>query len=250
MHTIEPNKFDALLKTTKRHAAALFFGEIPDLIWKGSGRYIQAQGTITFIRYRNRCFGVTNDHVYHAPSSKTVVWHMALNTHQPFLQQPLFASTQNNPDFPFDIALFELDEGVILRGGKMPVDVNQDALLTEGDPLLAVGFPKRRRKLLDEQGYVAHGLYHVVATAIGISDRNIELHESLLDPKQKRWHFGGMSGGPIFQVTSETSYRLAGIIHQAPKTPTPNTIYIRGFPFGKTQLEWAFRRYELDKRNL
>ena len=77
MPTIEANGFDALCKTTKRHAAALFFGEIADLIWKGSGRYIQAQGTITFIRYRNRCFGVTNDHVYHAPSSKVVpgIWH-------------------------------------------------------------------------------------------------------------------------------------------------------------------------------
>jgi hypothetical protein len=124
---------------------------------------------------------------------------MALNTHQPFVQQPLFTSTQDNPDFPFDIALFELEEGVILRGGKIPVDVDQDALLAEGDPLLAVGFPKDRREVLDEQGYVAHGIYHVVARAIGISDRNIELHERLPDTKQKTWHFGGMSGGPIFQ---------------------------------------------------
>ena len=243
--TTDLGQLHLLRKATKRHSAALFYGEIADLLWKGSAEYIEAQGTITFIRYRNRCFGITNHHVYDAATSRTAVWHIALNSHQPFLTKPLFTSTKEKPDYPFDIAVYELDEGLIRRGGKIPHDLGCDAVLAQGDHLLAVGFPGCERKILDEQTSIQHGLYYVVASAAGLSDRNIELYEELSDVKATIWHVGGMSGGPIFQVTSETSYTLAGIIYEAQKHPRPNTIYIRGFPFGPTQLELGFRIHGL-----
>jgi Trypsin-like peptidase domain len=237
------NGEQAIRKATKQHVAALMYGEIGDLIWQGSGRYIKAQGTITFIRYRNRCFGVTNEHVYPGKASRTSVWHIALKEHQPLRARPLFTSTRTNADYPFDIALFELDEEVISRGGKIPIELAEDAVLEEGDLLLAVGFPGAERKIFEEQ--TLHGLYHVGATAIGFSDRTIQLYEELSDSKSQTWNFGGMSGGPIFKV-KPNSYSLAGIIFDAAETPPPNTIHIEGFPFGPAQLELAFQVFGLN----
>lgn len=240
---MEPDGAQALHKATKQHTAALMYGEISDLVWQGSGKYIRAQGSITFISYHNRCFGITNQHVYPGQASRTSVWVIALEQHYPLRIEPLFTSTSSNADYPYDIALFELDEKLIRRGGKIPIEVDKDAVLAEGDLLLAVGFPGIERRILEEQ--TLHRLYHVGASVVGLSDRTILLYEELSDPQVKTWDFGGMSGGPIFKV-EPTSYGLAGIIFEAAENPAPNTLCIRGFPFGPSQLEQAFQVFGLE----
>ena len=67
---IEPS--DDLTRSTGKHLAAIFWGDIDDFVEFPSGMiytkgdcvdYIKEQGTITFVEFKGSCFGITNNHV-------------------------------------------------------------------------------------------------------------------------------------------------------------------------------------------
>lgn len=233
---------------TSKHATAMFFGKSLDLLSKGSAKYIDDQGTLTLFCYRGLCLGVTNQHVVgeYAGPSKDKLFHIALRRHQPIPGRLLFKSTQGNPDFPFDIAVFLLDRTTIVAGGKSPIDLSESfEPLEEGDQALAVGFPGRER-YIENEFRMAHPIYHVIATCVCASDRKIVLYEKLCPPSDRTVRFGGMSGGPIFRLRSPYHYSFSGILFEGRgfddnrNGARGDEIWVYGFPLGPAQLEHAF----------
>ena len=66
------------------------------------------------------------------------------------------------------------------------------------------------------------------------------------DDEKLSYKFGGMSGGPIYSVLSESTYSLTGIVFEGigfgdtDSNDTPNQeMWVRGIPFTKEILEQA-----------
>jgi hypothetical protein len=240
MHTPEseerktPDLPSNISSATAKHAAALFYGDSLDLFIKGSADYIQAQGTNAH---------VVGDYVR---PTKERVFHIALAKHTPLPGRLLFKSDRDNPDFPFDIAVFLLMRERIVDGGKLPLLLSDDfAPLNVGDQGLAVGFPGGERCKRDSQ-IMGHPLYHVVAKCVAASDRNIVLYEEMVPSSGRVVKFGGMSGGPIFRLEPNDRYSFSGVIVEgrgfadSEEDTNANDIWVYGFPLGVAQLELAF----------
>jgi hypothetical protein len=245
------------LSAIAKHTAAFFYAKPIDILNKGSAESIQRnQGTITFINYRGLCLGITNEHVvedYDGPG-KDRVYYIALNKHETLPGRLLFKSTQDKPDFSFDIAIFLLDQDTILKGGKIPIELDKCyGELKKDDIGLAVGFPgvERRRK---DSMHMAHGIYHVLAKCVNSPDRMIILQEKLAPPTDRIIRFGGMSGGPIFHFISEDNYNFSGIMfegrgfHEEENASPGEDIWIYGFPLGPEQLDSAFKLFKPDTK--
>jgi hypothetical protein len=241
-----------LSKATGKHCAAITYGDLSDFIWKGSAKYIKQQGTITFIEYKGECYGITNNHVVEdaclarVQNNKYYVFVIALKEHTRVKGFPIFRSNPQNPDFPYDIAIFHLNRKEIIDGGKQPINLQVEPLkVNEGDKLLAVGFPGKERQTISSE-IMAHQMYHVVATCHSISDRQIILHDHLPDKRQDA-RFPGISGGPIFSVTEDYNYQLQGIVHEGRgfcemidrKLVEYDDIWVWGHPFSIKHLEQA-----------
>lgn len=242
-------------KESAKHCAPLFFNNLLEVILKGSSNTIDGQGTMTFIRYRNRCFGVTNQHVLgdYVRPTKEKVFHVALRKHIPIPGRLLFKSTKENPDFPYDITVFLLDENQIINGGKIPINLEAEYKpIAEQEQGLIVGFPGVERHIKDGL-LMAHPLYHVVAKCVSSSDLNIILYEELPSPRDREICFGGMSGGPIFQLNGNKCYSFTGIMYEGlwrtddKKGISKNAIWVNGFPFSSEMLDQAL---EIFKPNL
>ena len=228
-------------KATLRHCAPIFIGSFKELLEKGSASYIAGQGTITFVEYEGRCYGITNEHVSNPQLNCKIdgpVFHIALRQHVPFPNQPLFTSTADNADLPFDIAVYRLKRGLLEDGGKEPLDLqSQSTELGEGNVALAVGYPGQLRGPI--QGlHLPHRALHVASTCRLQSDRTIVLQDEL--PEDKRdLRFGGMSGGPVYAILGEQSYALAGIAFLGKGygdvqdgQALSDEIWVQAFPFG------------------
>lgn len=243
-----------IFSATATHTAALFYAKPIDVLMKGSAESIENQGSITFINYRGVCLGVTNEHVvedYEGPS-KDRVYLIALKNHQPLPGRLLFTSTQKNPDFSFDIAVFLLDQKTIVDGGKVPLEIEKHyGKISVGDTALAVGFPGIERRIKDAL-HMEHQIYHSIVTCGNSSDRKIILQETLSPPSDRIIRFGGMSGGPIFRVESKEDYVLSGIIfegrgfHEDEKEPPGEDMWVWGFPLSPEQLDLAFDLFKPD----
>ena len=234
-------------EASSKHCAALFFNDLAEVLTKGSADTIDGQGTMTFLNYHDRCFGVTNQHVlgdYVRPTSNKV-FHLALQKHIPIPGRLLFKSTKDNPDFPFDIAVFLLDEEEIIANGKIPINLESKyEPIAEFEQGMAVGFPGIERQIRSGMT-MAHPLYHVVAKCISVSDRQMILHEESPPPQSKEISFGGMSGGAVFRLTEDESYSFTGIIFEGRgfadnEEGTPeNEIWLYGFPLSGEMFEQA-----------
>lgn len=239
-------------KASAKHCAALFFNDILEVFLKGSADTIDGQGTMTFINYHDRCFGVTNQHVLtdYVRPTKEKAFHIALRNHIPIPGRLLFKSTKDNPDFPFDIAVFLLEENKIIKGGKIPINLEAEyAPMAEQEQGLAIGFPAIERHVKDGLT-MAHPLYHVVAKCISASDRQIILHEELLPPQDRVIRFGGMSGGPIFRFNESESYSFTGIMFEGrgfadnENGLSENEIWIYGFPLSNDMFDHALEVFK------
>lgn len=233
---------------TSKHATAIFYGGFLNLLTKGSAEYIEAQGTLTLLSYRDLCLGVTNQHVlgdYSRPTNDKV-FNVAFTKHQPIPGRLLFKSKQGNADFPYDIAVFLLDRATVVNGGKFPLELSESfERLNIGDQALAIGFPGIERHIKNEF-QMAHPLYHVVGQCIHASDRTIVLHEKLRPPEERIIRFRGMSGGPIFRLDSPHGYSFSGISFQGrgfdenDDSTRGDDIWVHGFPFGPEEIDHAF----------
>ncbi|MGA7437253.1 MAG: hypothetical protein WBW32_03885 [Luteibacter sp.] len=239
-------------RPTASHCAALFYGTLPNLIWKGSDTFIEGQGTLTFLRYKDHLFGVTNEHVIkkamdaYETKTKEYVFLVALRKHTQIRSMPIARFTQDNPDLPLDLAVFHLPRYFLDGSDKIPIDLNQSnlPLLGPGAKALAVGFPGSQREAVGPQT-MSHRLFHVVATCQGISDRKIILQDAF-DQQGPEHKFGGMSGGPVFALTGDHRYEFQGIVFEGrgfgdvgPDDPPGTENWIWAFPFCGELLERA-----------
>lgn len=234
---------------TSKHVAAFFYGDSNNSAVSGtSPTFIENQGTMTFIDYRGYCLGITNEHVIRDSGLRR--FYLAFTQHEPIASTLLFKSKENNPDFPFDIAVFLMNRERIIRGGKTPIniDLGHKAIMKNKQGL-AVGFPGRER--FDIKGIqMAHPLYHVVANCESISDRKINLRDINTIQKNKSLELGGLSGGAIFGIESEDKYFFTGIISDAKMNTSGNEIWIMGFPLSLKQIDLAFKVFRVQKRFL
>lgn len=252
----------SLFSKTAKHVVAIFHANPIELVAEGSPNCIKGrQGTLSLIGYRGHYFGITNQHVVDEATKKQHAFYVALGRHRPIPGRLLFQSTQANPDLPFDVAVFLLDEAAIRTGNKNPVDLERSfEPLSEGDQAIAVGFPSTERRM-ENPVQMSHGLYHVVAQCHCASDRTIVLQEQLTPPENRVIRFGGMSGGAIFRLTSADSYSFSGVVFQgrgfdercADDTVQTDShrgdqIWIYGFPFSPESFERALDIFQPNLR--
>jgi hypothetical protein len=171
---------------------------------------------------------------------------LALGRHTP-LTGLVARSESRDPDFPFDIAVFELDFEHLEHEGKVPLALNDaPSLLQEGEIALAVGFPGKARSFADEFR-MNHPLCYVSAACRAVSDRCIRLYEHVPD-QRPNFSVGGMSGGPILRIDSPLTYSLAGIVSEgrgridAEGGQIAESLWVSGFPFGATLLRELLER--------
>lgn len=205
---------DDLARSTNTHFAALLAGSMYEILFAGSAAPEHPWGTMTFVRYGERVLGITCNHVVqHAEDSGFPAFMLGLGRHTP-LTSPLVARSSNDdPDYPFDIAVFELDSEKLTQAGKVPLLLDDiQTPLQEGEIALTVGFPGYARSIVDEES-MTHRICYVSATCRASSDRRLILYEHHPD-QPNDFSVGGMSGGPIFRITSPESFSLAGIIFE------------------------------------
>lgn len=209
------NKKLDIYKKTKQHCAAIFTGLLKESIQTGIRDSLHAQGTMTFVKYKDKCFGVTNYHVIEdyltsqsKPKSEMETLCLGLKRQEKiFPDELLFYSTQDEVDFPFDIAIFSISEQKLEFGGKVPIELGSHKLKEE-ELALSVGFAGDLRKKYPEG--IQHGLAHVASTVKCASDRLIVLNDCKPN-LEASISFGGMSGGPIYKVIDDDNYFLIGI---------------------------------------
>ncbi|WP_431099015.1 trypsin-like peptidase domain-containing protein [Polaromonas aquatica] len=203
-----------LTSTTKKHIAPIFQVNPVHAAFAGTGGPMLGQGTMTFISYQGRCFGITNQHVIGDFERVTAdrAFVLALNKHQPLPGRLIFSSTTRNHEFPHDVAVFILDQPTLEAGGKTPVMLVHEANpVKEGERYLGVGYPGALRT--EDDGESNHPIYHIVMTDVLASERQLIFNDELTASSDVM-KFGGISGGAIFDVAEDDSYTLAGIIFE------------------------------------
>lgn len=191
------------------HVAALWHYPLYDAVFKGTGGAFGPQGTMTFVSYRGMCLGLTNEHVTREVlMSPELTLLLGLDTHSPVPGRLVFSTTQENPSFPYDLSIFILDEEKLRASGKLPVKLFSGQL-AENDTCLAVGFPAHLRTA--DADVSTHPMYHIVATCRFISPEKLILRDVIPERVED---LGGISGGAIFQLLSESDYEFVGVLHE------------------------------------
>ncbi|WP_395317248.1 hypothetical protein [Variovorax sp. UC74_104] len=203
-----------LTSSTKRHIAPIFRVDPVKASLYGTKGAVQEQGTITFVKYQGKCFGLTNQHVIgdvNRPRADAAFM-LALDRHTPLPGRLIFSSTPKDTDFPFDLAVFLLDEESITRGGKVFIELtNESCPVQESSKYLAVGYPGALRTETGAQS--THPIFHIVITAMLSSDRKLVFQDEV-PATDFEMSFGGISGGAIFDVGEDEKYSIVGIIFQ------------------------------------
>ncbi|MCK5217920.1 trypsin-like peptidase domain-containing protein [bacterium] len=221
---------DACFETKLSSATAKFCAELRIGKLEAGPKSRLTNATLTFVEWKGRCLGITNQHVVaekYRWNSQQLLFTLALPRPRPLPGRLIFSSQRKDFDLPFDIAVFGLDRDVILSGGKNFYQLEEDSpRIQEGEEVLVVGFPGNKRSPSKAK--------HLWATCRLFSDRKIWL-ESRLNPREKRWNLGGLSGGPIFRIGKDGSYRLAGIVYAGNESQDVRwpVVNILGFPINR-----------------
>ena len=253
-----------LYKNTKKHCAALFWAwSFGKMYFRNKDEdYIEKQGTLTFIEYKDNCYAITNRHVIEPEEDdnwkellKVKSLMVSLDKHMFFGIHPIFLSPRTSeltplypPHFPKDIAIFPFSTNrpKLEQANKAPVPLPDTLPKIQCDDLvLVVGFPGGERKIISGKTY-GHRLAHIIGTVVSITENSIQIFDQ--NPKRdKDISIGGMSRGPIFKFDYNTGdYVFAGIIHQGDGNKRRNAmgqeeirdnIWIFGYPLDGERLE-------------
>ena len=199
---------------TKAHIAPIFRVSPVDVMFHGTSEQMLDQGTMTFVSHQGRCFGITNQHVTQDFQRVTAdrAFMLALHRHIAMPGRLIFTSTRSDVDFPYDIAVFILDESSIRAGGKVPISlVHETSPIAEGNKYLAFGYPGHIRGRSGDK--TSHPIYHITATCQSLSDRMLVLQDEL-PPANELMRFGGISGGAIVELSDNDDYSLVGIVFE------------------------------------
>jgi len=176
----------------------------------------KANGTITFIEYRGRIFGITCAHVYEEqePTGKWLTLHGSeryiyqLGTLTPDGYKSLFRPLRNNPnDNGADIAIIELGESVkqvhFDCKGKQAINLDNwvEPNWNEIDVPVAFGYPTEHKKIQskDVLGCPLLSVAAEITRPISTNDATFLLASSF--ESDNVYFFSGMSGGPVYSVT-------------------------------------------------
>lgn len=235
----------SLSKATAKHCVAIMPCLPSKVIFQGSDNHNDGQGTLTLVEYNDRLYGVTNEHVVKSDEKELSGFLVAIKKHTFINRKPIFTSKINDLHFPYDIAIFDLEDmrNEFYSYGKQGVILN-DANLKADELFLAVGFPGDLREK-KERGIMAHSLAHIVIECRGFSENRITAFSSANDLNEaKRTDFGGISGGALFKVLDDDSpeYELVGICYEGRGTKPDasvderelrSDIWIFGYPLNK-----------------
>lgn len=232
-----------LSRATARHCVAIMPCSPFKVIIHGSDKHSYGQGTLTLIDHNEHLYGVTNDHVV-KPDGKRLMddFLIVLKNHTFLRRKPIFTSNIQSINFPFDIAIFDLED---MRTEFSSYDKKgislANAELDQDEPFLVVGFPGQLRKA-KQGGLMTHSLAHIIICCRGFSDSNITAFNSAKELEEvENIDFGGISGGPLFKIIDDETpeYKLVGICYEGKGTKlegddvnfTSNSdIWVFGFP--------------------
>jgi len=234
-----------LSKATAKHCVAIMPCSPTKVIFQGSDNHNDGQGTLTLVEYNDRLYGVTNEHVVKSEEKELSDFLVAIKKHTFINRKPIFTSNINDLHFPYDIAIFDLEDmkNEFRKYGKQGVSLN-GASLKEDELFLAVGFPGELRET-KEGGIMAHSLAHIVIACKGFSEHRITAFSSANDLNEaERIDFGGISGGALFKVLDDDipEYELVGICYEGSGTKPDDSvaenesrsdIWIFGYPLNK-----------------
>jgi len=222
---VEPNfHFHDDLKDAKVHSAVLALHTFEF----GDRRFLpqpeDLTGTVTFIRYGEKCYAVTAKHVVTyltdqaSERKQPVRYYCPVNTglviRGPFVAPP----REFFPDHEPDVAITPIDEAALLRIGKRPF------VISDNDPVwplpyaMATGFPTAEKKDVDskfEGVQLSMGFVRAVAAGNGADGKHHSVtFYSDLDSLPPISKLSGMSGGPVFWSDAD-SYGLVGFVKEA-----------------------------------
>lgn len=255
MHSYEEIKIcDELASISNRHCASLVI--TPDFEKNIYGHIFPSQpsdkfenGTITFIKYKNRTYGITCFHVVNlfrrikstgneSYSLRTIVKDSYIIVDRFVRPDPEYLLPQP------DIVISEINPALVEEIGKNSIDVdNMPDLMLPIKRGYAVGFPLKLKYKRPEQDGLTHriSMPHTEVCADIASFRNNERFTMInqLDTPIQVKDFSGMSGGPIYWGNEET-WGLLGIVYES-LTGTglidDKTIHISGEPISKDKLQ-------------
>jgi|SRR6056297_300495 len=219
---------DVLMENASIHCATLVITE--NVISGGSGLPSFAQpseqlrsGTITFVNYKNRVYGITCWHVIEiyrdflrnsgsdfSHSMRTMVngFYMVLDR---FIRpEPVTGMAE------IDIAIREINPDHVKAIGKIPFDLdNEPTPPSDIKHGYAVGFPENMKKKVNVDSFghqISMPQVKILAEVNGMPNNRFSLNSELPErPEQE--NYSGMSGGPIFWST-DNEYGIFGIIYE------------------------------------
>lgn len=243
MITKESHSFLGKVCSKMRQHHAPFWGTYAKKIFtrKRGEDYVGVQGTMTFISYNGRCYGLTCDHVLKSAISHVgkdyVVWMIGtLNRDLPLPKDNLIFRGGDK----FDLAIFELPCDFISRGNKTPLNIISNRYLTKigKETLLICGYPgEYRHQNPANRKQRVHELSKIVLTCHIQDDSRYYLENTLkaedilagfTDEKEIAIHMGGISGGGLYRLDTDSEvYFLVGIIHSSlPKCCGTDEVFI------------------------
>lgn len=234
----------ALASATKKHIAPILRVNPMKVAFLGSKGATLDQGTITFVKYQDRFFGLTNSHVVGdlTRPRADAAFLLALNKHTPLPGRLIFSSNTQDIDFPFDVAVFLLDKGTIEEAGKEFIELkHQSCPVREETKYLAAGYPGAHRREVEEQSF--HPIFHIVTTCVLSSDRKLVFQDEIPE-SELVMRFGGISGGAIFDVADDDEYSLVGLVFEGrghddvvEEQVSSNDIWLYGIPLSTTLMD-------------
>lgn len=216
---------DHVHKVALSHCEPLFLS----LPFLGDGHSSEkANGTITFIEYKGRIFGVTCAHVYdeQVTAGKWLTLHgkdryiYQLGTFTQDGYKSLLRPLRDKSDDGPDIAIIELGESVrkihFERKGKQAINLDNWAEPSWSEIKVPVAFGYPTEHKTKPENLLSSQLVSVAAEAtraITANDESFLLASSL--ESDNTYFFSGMSGGPVYHVADpKANPTLIGIVFQ------------------------------------
>ena len=195
------------------------------------------QGSAFILRRKDKLFLVTAEHVFRGylcdRERYGKLYCQVQNCAVRDLSDHLIACGNSDPD----IAVFSLTHGAAERIGKKPIDGPQGdwpESPKEGESIMLAGFPGQER-IITKQDEISFGFYSAMTPVTSCTNHQISCRfnrESWADAHglglpPPGYGLGGISGGPLLIPDfrdGEWSWRLGGVISQAPSERPPNDV--------------------------
>ena len=185
--------------------------------------YICAQGTLTFIQFKGKCYGITCDHVIQNNISiigeEDTVWYVGTLTADRVVPKE---SIIYRGESKIDLAIIEFPCKLLKKNNKIPLHLSKNFYkpAVGKETLLACGYPgKYRHPTPNNQNQRTHELSRNLLTCHHQNERIYMLEDDLTQSSIlgglnengiKKVYMGGISGGGLYRLLPK-KYELIGI---------------------------------------